>query len=137
MNQYVANFRGRTKGAIGIFYPLRVVVKANSLEEAKLKLYETHEPEAGVHWGTLTDDEVAEILAEKGCDVEAWKRLCAVINPWLNDADRDFTSTEEQEQALYRYNWIKSNCYEADRHLIQNNIGKGCCAAGVKAPLFF
>lgn len=41
--KYLAQFVGRTRGAIGIFYPCEVTVEAANQEAARLKLYDTHE----------------------------------------------------------------------------------------------
>lgn len=43
MTHYIAFFNGRLKGAIGIFHTCRVEVSAETPEEARLKLYETHD----------------------------------------------------------------------------------------------
>ena len=44
MDRYKVSWRsGRTKGAIGVFYPGSVVVEAESPDDAILKAYETHE----------------------------------------------------------------------------------------------
>lgn len=46
--RYTAHFFGRAKGAIGIFHPCTATVEAANLEEAQLKLYDTHEHISGV-----------------------------------------------------------------------------------------
>jgi len=43
MPRYQCSFNGRTKGAIGIFYRISVLVEAKDPEAAKWRLYETHE----------------------------------------------------------------------------------------------
>lgn len=44
MKTFFIRFDGRTKGAIGIFTPCRLVLEADSADAALLKLYDTHEP---------------------------------------------------------------------------------------------
>ena len=46
--------KGRTAGALGVFYPDSVTVEAETPEEARLKAYETHE-----HLMFVTVEEVA------------------------------------------------------------------------------
>jgi hypothetical protein len=41
MNSYYCTFLGKTKGALGNFYWYSYEVKAETKEEARLKLYET------------------------------------------------------------------------------------------------
>lgn len=41
--RYHARFHGRTKGAIGFFYPLNAFVEADTADAAHLKLYDTFE----------------------------------------------------------------------------------------------
>lgn len=48
MKTYLARFRGRTKGAIGIHHACEVVVGAEDDASARLKLYDTHEHIAGL-----------------------------------------------------------------------------------------
>lgn len=43
MNKYTFEFYGRFKNAIGIDYRHTAIVKANTEQEARLKLYDTHE----------------------------------------------------------------------------------------------
>ena len=43
MKTYTVRFYGRTKGAIGICYPITEKVKAESPEQAFLKLYDKYE----------------------------------------------------------------------------------------------
>ncbi len=133
MTQYTARFRGRTKGAIGILHDCTVKVEADSLEQAHLKLYETHEHIGIVNWGGLTDDEVLTILGEKGCDREAWKRLAEAVGAFSGRMDL----SESQKHAAARCEWVRNNCLTCDGDLIQNNIGKGCAVLGLKTPLFF
>jgi hypothetical protein len=40
MNKYIVNFRGRKRGAIGVFYSITEFIEADNIEEAKNKLYE-------------------------------------------------------------------------------------------------
>lgn len=47
--RFTLTFYGRVKGAIGINYTITTVVEADDCEDAKLKLYDTHEPYFGVH----------------------------------------------------------------------------------------
>lgn len=143
MAQYTARFHGRTKGAIGIFYGCTVKVEADSLEQAQVKLYDTHEPYAGVNWSGpepyavvnwsgLTNDEVVTKLREKGCDVAAWECLVEAVN-----ALKDRRLTESETHAVYRAKWVRDNCFTADRDLINNNIGKGCAVIGIKPPALY
>ena len=83
---------------------------------------------------TNTVEKVEAVLKEKGCDVDAWERLRLAFSDYPH-GDRPLT--ENEEYAFSRYVWIRDNCTTADLDLINNNIGKGCVAAGVKAPLFF
>lgn len=48
MRTYELSFIGRTKGAIGIVYPIRIQVLATGEEEAKLKVYDAHDPHSPV-----------------------------------------------------------------------------------------
>jgi hypothetical protein len=41
--KYQAYFYGRQRGAIGIFHQCSATVEAESVEAARLKLYDTHE----------------------------------------------------------------------------------------------
>lgn len=41
--KYRVTFKGRKAGAIGIFYPISIVVEADDPEAAKLKAYDEHE----------------------------------------------------------------------------------------------
>ena len=43
MKTYRAIFFGRTRGAIGIFHWCEVIVQAEDTEQARLKLYDTHD----------------------------------------------------------------------------------------------
>lgn len=43
MPQYRVKFTGRTRGAIGIFYPIALDVEAPDPESALLACYDTHE----------------------------------------------------------------------------------------------
>jgi hypothetical protein len=42
--KYAVAFSGKTKGAIGINYFIRLIIEAESAEAAILKVYETHDP---------------------------------------------------------------------------------------------
>lgn len=43
MKKYECNFIGRTKDAIGIFYPIRAEVEAENPEEANVNLYDKYD----------------------------------------------------------------------------------------------
>ena len=44
MPKYLVSFTGRTRGAIGIVYPITLTIEANTPEDAKRKVYDTHDP---------------------------------------------------------------------------------------------
>lgn len=76
----------------------------------------------------MDNETIVAVLKEKGCDVDAFQRLAE----WVAAGGTD-------EQALYRYNWVYENARAdwVDGALLQNNIGKGCNAAGLRTPLIF
>lgn len=43
MKKYRCRFNGRTKNAIGVFYPIEVMIEAESFQEAHYKLYDDYE----------------------------------------------------------------------------------------------
>lgn len=52
---YLATFNGRTKGAIGIFHRCGPIeVSGETREEARLKIYDTHEHLSDVHMVCVT-----------------------------------------------------------------------------------
>ena len=50
---YIAQFWGRQVAAIGTFHNCTVQVEAKDLEEAKLRLYDTHEHITHLRWTVL------------------------------------------------------------------------------------
>jgi len=52
MKKFKCSFTGRTKNAIGIFYPITIIVEAENKEKANLKIYDTHEH---LHHLTITE----------------------------------------------------------------------------------
>lgn len=43
MNRWKLKFTGRECGAIGIYYPCEIIVKAETEADARIKLYDTHD----------------------------------------------------------------------------------------------
>ena len=58
--KYLATFVGRTRGAIGIFYPISTEVEAETPEAAELKLYDTHEHIQGLRFVELNSEDARE-----------------------------------------------------------------------------
>ena len=46
--KYLLSFTGRKVGAIGVFYPIKLVIDAPDAESAISKAYETHEHMTGL-----------------------------------------------------------------------------------------
>ncbi len=54
--RYEVRFQGRKAGALGITYPCRVFVEAESADEARLRAYDAHEHISNVQVRELPPD---------------------------------------------------------------------------------
>lgn len=105
MKTYFAKFSGRTKGAIGVYETVRLLIDAEDVAGALLKVYDTHDPYmlSERHLSELPIRYVATYYSQKngyrqmmtacqgqytyGTEAEAQHWIDAVTNPETNTAD--------------------------------------------------
>lgn len=60
LHSYRATFTGRTRGAIGIVYPIRTICHGETEEQARLSLYEHWDPYFTPKLELMTPEETAK-----------------------------------------------------------------------------